>query len=430
MFRRVGGIFNAPSSIAFTRAVSAALGLLSTWIMVSHLGASGRGEIAAVLSATFVIPFVLSLGIVSSVRFYAGKGELDSAINFSRSLSLLSLPISFILGVVLILGPLNSLSEDVKVLAVLNIAFCSISLLWFCYEAALASSGRYLAVSMLGLLIPGTTLLGLVVANSLNCLTVQAVLATNMVSIAITVVWANKIVNVKLGKANLSKRTFFAMGVKSWGAEVSEIAASKIDQLFLLAILGSYSLGVYSIAATVSAIPLTIGYALNARAYTLVLKADENSRSRILFDVFWAGIVWGLIAAAFVAASAPLIPLVFGPQFDGAVLACIFAGLGTLGAITSKLTTSSLLALGKPALATVSRTGGLVVSLALIPWLARDYGVLGAVFASNTGFFVSLAISLVFLKLRGSGQSGKVKVISNSMNIMFARESNFTDSKG
>jgi O-antigen/teichoic acid export membrane protein len=394
--------------------------------MVSKLGASGRGDTAAVLAATYVTPFLLSLGIVSSVRFYAGKSDFDSAINLSRVVSLISLPVSVIIGIGLISGPLNSLTGDVKILAILNISFCSLSLLWYCYEAALSSSGRYLSVSSLGLLIPGTNLIGLILSNALQCLTVQAVLITNLISVAITVLWANQIIRVKVRKATLSASLFFAMGIKSWGAEVAEIAASKLDQLFLLAILGSQALGVYSIAATVSAIPLTVGYALSARTYTLVLRADDNSQDRILREVFWAGIIWGCFSAICVAVSAPLIPFVFGSQFNGAVLACVFAGLGVLGSISSKLTTSSLMAIDRPFLATASRISGLAVSLGLIPWLAGDFGVLGAVFASNTGFFVSLGLSIYFLKIHKNSNPQKIRLVENSIKIMFGRDTKYT----
>jgi O-antigen/teichoic acid export membrane protein len=399
--------------------MSAVFGLISTFLMIVSIGTSGRGEVAAVFAASFLAPVILSLGVASSVRFYAALNQLEAAIYFARIFCLSLVPIAILVGYVLSVGPLSSSSAGVRWLTILTLSTAPLTLLYLCYEAGLTSQGRFASVAALSTIQPAINLVGLLVLNITSLSSVESVLVLNIFGVTVTLAISHKVAAMRGRRHGLSFRSFILYGFRSWGAESSDVASNKLDQILLLPILGVTSLGVYSVVSAVSSIPLTLGYALNAKTYNLIADAKEKNLHPVLKQALISGLVWGFIAALIVFVSAPLIPIIFGPSLNQGVIPCLIAGVGTFAAVGQKISTSGLMAVDKAGLATACRVSGLAIAIALIPFLAGNLGIEGAAIASASGYMATFLFSLFFLHINKVSRAYVAQPLRNALRVLF-----------
>ncbi len=179
----------------------------------------------------------------------------------------------------------------------------------------------------------------------------------------------------------------------------------RLDVAILGALAGPAVLGVYSVASKYAELLRLPGLAVNYVLYPSFARdgaTDARTRTRALLPRTAGLNVLGAIPLALLAT--PLIPLVFGAQFTGAVHPALILLLGLLGEGVAGLIGAYLYGIGRPGLNSLAIGAGVVVTVVLDLLLIPRFGVAGAAVASTVAYLATDATLLTcFVRTRKSG---------------------------
>ena len=184
-------------------------------------------------------------------------------------------------------------------------------------------------------------------------------------------------------------------GVRIWVGSLSGILLSRLDQVLMTPLAGTYQLGLYVVAVSVSELPLIINQAV--RDVTFVTDAADSVDARLSASARISTFL-SAIAALFLGITMLWwIPFLFSEDFRPAipVAAVLLAAvvLGTPGSIAG----SGLSARGRPGLRSISLLIACLVNIAMLVLLAPTFGAMGAALATLVGNVLSSNLNLVFL---------------------------------
>ncbi|SEM83578.1 teichoic acid transporter [Cryobacterium sp. TMT1-3] len=187
-------------------------------------------------------------------------------------------------------------------------------------------------------------------------------------------------------------------GLRIWVGSLSGILLSRLDQVLMTPFAGTYQLGLYVVAVSVSELPLIINQAV--RDVTFVTDAADSVDARLASSARISTLLSGLAALFLGITMLWWLPFLFGEDFRPAlpVAAVLLAAVvfGTPGSIGG----SGLSARGRPGLRSVSLLIACLVNIALLIVLAPMLGAMGAALATLAGNLISSNLNLLFLYRR------------------------------
>ncbi|TFD06024.1 teichoic acid transporter [Cryobacterium sp. TMT1-66-1] len=184
-------------------------------------------------------------------------------------------------------------------------------------------------------------------------------------------------------------------GLRIWVGSLSGILLSRLDQVLMTPFAGTYQLGLYVVAVSVSELPLIINQAV--RDVTFVTDAADSVDARLASS---ARISTMLCAGAALFLGVSMLwwlPFLFGEDFRpalpvaGVLLAAVV--LGTPGSIGG----SGLSARGRPGLRSMSLLIACLVNIGMLIVLAPMLGAMGAALATLAGNLISSNLNLAFM---------------------------------
>jgi O-antigen/teichoic acid export membrane protein len=191
-------------------------------------------------------------------------------------------------------------------------------------------------------------------------------------------------------------RGLLGYGMRVWVGSLSGILLSRVDQVLMTPLAGTYQLGLYVVAVSVSELPLIINQAV--RDVTFVTDAADSVDERLSSS---ARISTALSALAGLFLGVTMlwwIPFLFGEAFrDSIPIAAVLLAavvLGTPGSVGG----SGLSARGRPGLRSLSLTIACAVNIGLLVLLTPPLGAMGAALATLVGNLISSNLNLAFLR--------------------------------
>lgn len=184
-------------------------------------------------------------------------------------------------------------------------------------------------------------------------------------------------------------------------SNIAGVVVGKVPHFIVGRLFGAQSLGTYTVGAEIANLAYTELVAPINRAtfpgYSR-LASDRPAFRRTCLEATAAILLIVLPVSAGVAAlAAPLVRLLLGEQWGGAVpVIQILVFAGVVSAVTSN-NVAAYLALGRPHLTTVILVARLVLLAGAITLLAGGHGLLGVAYAELVSAAGSLAISLPIL---------------------------------
>jgi O-antigen/teichoic acid export membrane protein len=184
-------------------------------------------------------------------------------------------------------------------------------------------------------------------------------------------------------------------GVRVWVSCVLSFLVIRSDLLLVNYFRGTAEAGVYSItvqiADTLLLLPVTIGMVLLPRIAAESAGREDEMTARVLrHTALFLGL---LVAAAFVLVG-PVVRLLYGPGFEGAISAtrCLLPGILALG--LNGVLMNHFGGRGMPAITMVAPLAGLVANVGLNLAVVPRYGIRGAAITSSAAYLLMLALSL------------------------------------
>jgi O-antigen/teichoic acid export membrane protein len=191
-------------------------------------------------------------------------------------------------------------------------------------------------------------------------------------------------------------------GMRGQIGSLIDLLNLRLDVAFLGAIAGPAALGVYTVASKFAELVQLPGLAVNYVLYPDFAKQDRATAGRRTARMILPALgVSALAALTLALLTSVVLPPLFGDAFDGAVRSTyiLLAGLVTYG--VSGLVMAYLYGVGRPGIASISQTAGLLATVAFDLLLIPRHGAVGAAIASAISYTVTTAVVLVyFLHIR------------------------------
>lgn len=225
-----------------------------------------------------------------------------------------------------------------------------------------------------------------------------------------------------IGWARLAQRGFFARwgrpslplgreivryGAKGQLGGLLTLLNLRLDFAILGAIAGPSVLGVYAVASKVAEIMRLVPVALTYVWYPALRRLDPaaaTARARALLPRAGAATAASALPVAGVAIVA--LPLVYGPEFRGAVVPACILLVGLSGEGAAAVASAWLYARGHPGLNSIGIGAGVAVTAVLDAVLIPAFGATGAAVASSVAYLTAAAVLTWFFLVRSDPLAG------------------------
>jgi O-antigen/teichoic acid export membrane protein len=363
---------------------------LVTGVLVARaLGASGRGQLIAVLTATQMVGWAFAFGCSEATAYRESRhGRDDGVVSAWLVLSVPAGLLAVIVGEALLPALLHAQTAETLRLArlfMLSAFFVPLGLL---SVGLLLGARRFLLYNLFSLLQPAAVALAYVALWLLGLLTTEAALVAN-VAVSLTVGGVLTVITVR---GRITRPAWDRAWPNVWygarvhGTNLGGMMNARLDLLIIPAFLTASSVGLYSVATNISWVVVTIATAIAAillpeaardpqRGVTTVVRSLRATLGVALALAVGIGAVADialrvLYGASFVAAHEALLLLL-----PGAVL---YACAGVLW--------SGLYALNRPLTAAATQGfGALVTVVGLVLFLERG-GIIAAAIVSTASY--------------------------------------------
>lgn len=307
---------------AATTALASGLSLLSSPLLARAVGASGRGDVAAVIATVTFLSWAGFAGAPFAAGFFGAGGRRASTTVLAMASSVIGVALA---AVVWLLAPVFAAGHSSEVITGLRICGLLLPLIGvgLCGQELLYASDRLGAWNVLRAIPLVGPALAIVVLYVADALTTSTAVLANVASLAVYAVIGTLIGVRWFGRVNglsdlrLAREVLTYAGAR-WAAITSQGLLMRLDQLLMVPLSTPAELGRYAIAVTIVASANMLSGALGTVMYGRVRNADTSevmemwrrARRRTL----WLSTAVGLIV---VATGPVLIPFIFGPDFGG-----------------------------------------------------------------------------------------------------------------
>jgi O-antigen/teichoic acid export membrane protein len=169
----------------------------------------------------------------------------------------------------------------------------------------------------------------------------------------------------------------------------------RLDVVILGALVGPGTLGVYAVASKYAELLRLPGLAVTYVLYPRLAVRDRGAAARDVAALMPRAFVLTVLAAIPLAAGVPLLPLVYGPEFSGAMLPAYILLFGLIGEGVAGLVSAYLYGVGRPGANSLALAVSVVVTVGLDLALIPHYHAVGAAVASAAAYLTSSAALLV-----------------------------------
>jgi len=396
---RASGFLLTVNFVLLTTVLARALGFAALILVSQTLGAEGRGVTALYQSAVNITFLFLGLGLGAASVYFISRGEITARDGLEAGLTMtLAATAVSAAGLLVLYAAFHGETTYDGVPYVLALVAIPCFLQFNILENVLRGAGRFGAMNALNLLLPLSAFMGFLIAEVFFGLTIRrAVIAWSLcfvpgIFIGYLLVGASAWPRRLMGIGRLRPLVIF--GAKSQAGNLVQLLNYRLDSYLILLMTNATGVGLYATGVSLSE---GLWFVANSAAVVLVTRlaaGDDAYKLRMTPLVCRGTLVVTALGALAAAALAPfVIPLVFGAEFDKAVVPFLCLLPGTVALAGAKILSTYVFAVGRPGVNTLIAIATLVATvvadLALIP----SFGVTGAAIGASIAYGVSLALT-------------------------------------
>jgi O-antigen/teichoic acid export membrane protein len=194
-------------------------------------------------------------------------------------------------------------------------------------------------------------------------------------------------------------------GLKFQLALVAQALNYRLDALIVNALVGSTTLGLYSVAVSSAEVLTMIPTAVDYVLYPKVAEARGVAKKRLTVLALGGSLYLVILSGVALGFALPwLIPMLYGTQFSGSLAPALILLPGMVSLTVVKIISHAAAGFGRPEYATYATVLGLAATVPLDFALIPRMGILGAALASTAAYTVA-AVAALALYCRVSGSS-------------------------
>jgi O-antigen/teichoic acid export membrane protein len=370
-----------------------------TGVLIARvLGPSGRGAVTAVLAAPVLVAWLFGMGCAAAATYHQSRHP-DDAPRLVSTWLVLGVPLALmgiVVGELLLPHLLAAQSEHTLFLARLLMLTLALTFLGDLMNGIVLGDQDFVfynAVRVVQPLAVAVAYAALWVGNALTVTT--AVAATVAVSAACALGLSARVLR-RHGLARPSRalgRTTLWYGARAHSTFTAGLVNTRLDVMIIPAFVGASTVGLYSVATSVSWIVVTVAGSIGAIVFPAAAARGPEGRYIVLKSLY-ATLAVGVLLAGVVAAVAGVgVELVYGPDFAGSVEplrvllagAVLYAAAGTVCA--------GLYALDRPFTAAVAQLCAAAFTVAGLTLFLRDGGIQAAAIVSTAAYALVFVIA-------------------------------------
>lgn len=386
-----------PAGISIGRLATQSLSLITAPIIAQAIGPAGRGLTAAAIAAVTIAGVTIGLGVPLAVRRRAVLvDDRADLLHTARVFAWLTVLPSLGIGGILAMTVLAPLDPEAKLAFLVAMACAGLTVSWVIDTQVLVADRRYFRILWLGSIQTVAYFSVILVLWLFHAMSVAAVLWAYTAGTLAAFLLGRWWVRSRGGRV-VDFRALVSEGARLWGSQAAEVASARLDQLLVLPIIGAGPAGLYSVAVTIGALPVSIGIGIGAASFRGFV--ENGTRARIS-EAIRAAIALVLLLASVVAVvSIWGIPFLFGPSFAGSVPLAFVALGGSVAVVGNYICSMALVGQNRGLRMTVVQLIGLAVGIGLLFPAGAVWGAMGAAIASAAGYLATLVGSLVALRM-------------------------------
>jgi len=377
---------------------------LVTGIVVARaLGPDGRGVTIALATVAQLAGFLSAAGVAQSLSYYiAQRPENGPTLLTTWVLTLIPLA-AVAIGITELLLPTIFATDGDQAIEI-GRWFMFIIVLVIGIElnyGLLLGTQDYFAYNALRFVPTALSADALVVLWVLDELTIEsALIAPNVAYLIVLIVGLTRSVRrVGIGPPDWALgRASLWYGVRGQGQTLAANVTARLDVAMLPGFVTAANVGLYSVATNIS----LIVYQLSNTFAGLVLPAAASDPKRGPIKVvgsLWASLlVAGSVAVVLALTGRPLLGLVYGDRFEGAVDSLLLLLPGAVLFAGSSILAAGVFALGRPFTATIPQLLGMIVTVVGLVAFLDTGGITAAAIVSTVSYATVFVATLIAYK--------------------------------
>jgi O-antigen/teichoic acid export membrane protein len=370
-------------------------------LLAQSLGPAGRGEIAFLIVASLILARLTALGATEATTVFAAQrpqrraAQLSTVVVFAAGGS--AVGSTLVGGVLLLLDTSGAAAISVAEMGVLVAATVALAVADAGYayllgcdrvrqQALITASSSWLYV---------IALLAVLASGGITVL--RAALAFAIAHL----VRATWVLRYSAGVAGLAApsvsllRESLAFGSRAWVGTLARYLNFRADQVLMGFIATESTLGIYAVAVNASEVLLYLPSTTALALLPVVSRSDPSLRVELVLRAFRSAALVtlaGIVVAVLL--GPPLLPLVFGADFEASVTPFLLLLPGALGFVAMAVFSSGLTASSLPGRSSLGPVVSLVIGIALAVALIPRFGASGAAAAASIAFLAGGTASL------------------------------------
>jgi O-antigen/teichoic acid export membrane protein len=385
--------------LTVANALGAAAGLITGPLLARALGASGRGDLAAILVPFSLAPSVLSLGIPTFAYRELPRGRAVAEVIGSLGLPLLALGAVGALAAIPVADALAGGRETVRVFLVIGFLSMPIAMVAGLVSSSLGALERWHRVVATRLIPFVVAFASIVVLYAVGRLTVATAAAFTLLGALLSLLPGLSLLTERgrpVFRIALA-REGVGFGLKSWVGGLAMMANARLDQLLMITVVAPRELGLYAVAATLAGASNLATGSLTPPLMTRVAAGQTYLLPQAL-RITLAGTV--ALNVTLGLATPLVLPALFGREFQGAVAMAIVLLAASVPFAGASVLSSALQADGAPLIPSLGEGIALVVTVVGLAALLGPLGGLGAAIVSLAAYSASFVFQLIMARRR------------------------------
>lgn len=376
--------------------------LLTGPLLAHALGPEGRGELAAVLAPLALANIVATFGFQEAATYFVARAEVSSR-RVARLAVVCSVAAGALAALVLVLVAPKMLANAPGMVRPLQLLALSLPLtIGFAgARGVVAGTQAFGRVSMeRGAGSVGRLLVLGLVAVSVGLTATNSATVSVIAPIAASLVLIVPALKRTGGDAPLRLSRFLDYSLHASIGTVGGILILQLDQALMTPLSSTEQLGFYAVAVSLAGLPAAAVQGVRDVVFSYSSVASDPQlvarSTRVTVAVCVPVVLVGVVLCN------PVVPLLFGADFEPAVIMARLLLVAVLPNTVSAVMGAGLMSVGRPRVRSAILMGGAALTVVLIVALVPRYGGNGAAIASLVTYTtIALACLITFTQITG-----------------------------
>jgi O-antigen/teichoic acid export membrane protein len=381
------------AGLSAANVLGAASGFITGPLLARALGASGRGDLAAIVVPFSLASGVLGLGIPGYAYRALPRGRPVGEVIGSLGFPLLVIGLLGAAAAIPVADALAGGRETVRAFLIVGFLSLPLVMIGSLLLSSLGALERWRSVVATSLTPFTVAFFAIVVLYASGRLTVATAAAATIAGALLSTLPGFALLSASRPIFRLSlARDGVSFGLKSWVGGLAFTANARLDQFLMITVVAPRELGLYAVATTLAgASGLAVG-GLSPPLMARIAAGERHLMSQAVRIMVAAtvtlNVALGLLAPV-------LLPGLFGPQFSDAVPMALVLLAAQVPLAGTSVLSSALQADGAPVIPTLAEAIALIITAAGLVALLRPLGGMGAAIVSLAAYSASFLFQVV-----------------------------------